>query len=198
MIDARVLIVVLAALAAGIVGLGIWLSRRARARRRAAEAELLARLGGRLVEDATRRSVIEALVEDRAVRLVRVETSKSLTTRFEVQAPARDFGFDIQPRRSVFVATLGPTLVVTGDAGFDEQVLAMSPERERLAGILTPELRRLLVEQAGREAAFWWRLKDGVLRGEIRGSWGSSGFQERCDRALAIATGLASAIERAG
>lgn len=58
------------------------------------------------------------------------------------------------------------------------------------------KVRRLLVEQAGQKTPFWWRLQKGVLRGEIHGSWGSPGFKERCDLALAIATRLAEGIER--
>jgi hypothetical protein len=72
----------------------------------------------------------------------------------------------------------------------------MSPDRERLGSILTPEVRRLLLEQEAQRAPFWWRLSKGSLRGDVHGSWGDPGFQERCDVALRVATALAREIER--
>ena len=186
----------LALVAVGVVSLGVWLSGVSRKRRQAAEAEMLARLGGRLGQDSMHRPVIEVTVEGREVRLTRVETSRSRRTWFEVRVSSGDLGFDVRPRRSQFVATLGPTLVVTGDAAFDGRLLAMSPERSRLGAVLTPEVRRRLVEQEDQGAPFWWRLQKGVLRGEVHGSWGSSGFPGRCDAALAVLAGLAREIER--
>jgi len=192
-----VLVLAVLGVVAALVTLGILAARRGRERRVAAEAQLLARLGGRLSQDAMLRQVIEASVGNRDVRLTRVETSRSLVTWVQARVQAGDLGFDVRPRGAQFVATLGPTLVATGDDAFDENVLAMSPERERLGAILTPEVRQRLVEQARQKSPFWWRLKEGVLLGEIRGSWGSSGFQERCDLALAVLTSLAREVERA-
>ena len=194
--DPRVLLAALSVVALAFAAFGIWISHRSRLRRDVAEAGLVARLGGSVGHDSMRRKVIEARVGGWDVRLTRVETSKSLCTWIELRVSAGALGFELRPRRSQIVATLGPT-AATGDADFDARMLAMSSEPERLVRILTPELRRLLLDQAEREPwVWWWRLNGGVLRGEIRGSWGTSGFDARCDLALAAAATLAQEIER--
>lgn len=191
-----IVLVVLVALVGGLALIVRALRRgdEADARRR---AELVARLGARPGRDSLGRDILELDREGRRVRLTRVPGKHVTRTWVETRVGAPGFGYDVQPRRAALVATIGDTLARSGDPAFDETILAMSRERSRFEAVLSPSVRAALLEFARGEASlgWWWRLDEGVLRGQMRGTWGAEGFDERCDTALRLCVSLARQSE---
>jgi hypothetical protein len=84
--------------------------------------ELARRLGARPGRDAQGRDILELELEWRKFRLTRLWRKRGASTWVETPVEAPGFGFELQPRRALVVATIGDTLARQGEASVGERL----------------------------------------------------------------------------